>query len=129
MVEGVNTLQRLTALVEADPGQADVWAELAMICRKVDVGRRLLHEYAPDWRQPQTPEPLSEQLWPRVLELWELLIKQARETGQPAGRRLKLINSGFRMLDLWRACGGEDGPGIARVLSEFRAELEQLVHE
>ncbi len=46
MAEAINTLERLATLAEAEPGQAVVWAELAMICRKVDVGRRLLHEYA-----------------------------------------------------------------------------------
>jgi hypothetical protein len=107
----------------------DTWSDLSSICRKIDVEKKLRREYAPCWKRLESAALLTCEEWNRFCATWALIIASipSDDSGKNA-RRLKLINTGLKAIDLWEAeCG--DSEAVSHSRNIMIRYLEDFVSE
>jgi len=102
-----NTLEWLVETVSAATFNAqDVWDDITALTRKIDVAKRLYDRYDTSWKKLSDSRIFDPgQLW-SFCAAWQGLIERCmEEEAVDIGRRLKLINSGLKLIDCLQHSG------------------------
>ena len=104
---GNMTADVLRTALGTEPVDAPTIRALEILCRKVDVWKRVWVAYDDSWKKAREKEPLPLSQWPALVAA-VLHAASAMNAAAPAerGLRIKLVNSAFNALDLYRSLGG-----------------------
>lgn len=89
---------------------------LNMLCRKIEVTKKLFSLYEPNWKHPQTPVPLPTSFFPVIVAV---LLLYPVFPGGDKGQALKQLSAAFTLID--RASEA----GRAGLLSGLRRYAEE----
>lgn len=121
----VDSLTRLKALAfDQWRDESLVWKDVGYFCKQIDVGGRIPATYAFGRKHVRGSENVSEADFAQFVDAWLGLVDRVvADASSDLGRRLKIINSGLKLVDLWEA----EGCAQQEEISVARAELLNLL--
>jgi len=123
LADGNTTITFVGRLVRERPDRLDEAARegLDALCRKVDIVRQVRVAYDESWKKAADMTPLPLEHWPALVAA--LLLAADRSTREPdgKGKALKLINTAFNAITLYRDRAKDPEPPFLAALEDWAA--------
>jgi hypothetical protein len=121
------TLEHLRGIsVSVSLTGADVWNDIHACIRKIDISKQLLDRYQHNWKADPGARALTAAELEMFCTIWNALLERCISNQDiSTGRKLKLINSGLKVLDFPNISSAGEHP----LKQTFRDYAASLVHD